>query len=201
MSKVVLVAGMCEAAPILQGADYIGVDHGAVCCMRQGIRMRKAVGDFDSITKEELAQLKQFCDVEKLPSHKNETDTEVAIETALQLGYDDIILYGGLGGRLDHEMANLHLMIYRDLPLTLMNDTNILKVLRPGTYEVEKQHTYLSFLPLEDSCISEEGVAYPLKERVLKVTDIYPLSNEINGTIARITVHYGRVLMMQCRDE
>ena len=181
MSKVVLVAGMCETAPVIAHADYIGVDHGAVCCMRQGIAMRKAVGDFDSITREELAQLKQYCEVEKLPSHKNETDTEVAIEAALQLGYDDIILYGGLGGRLDHEMANLHLMIYRELPLTLMN-------------------TYLSFLPLEDSCISEEGVAYPLKERVLKVTDIYPLSNEINGNIARITIHYGRVLMMQCRD-
>lgn len=184
----------------MEHADYIGVDHGAVCCMRQGIAMRKAVGDFDSITKEEFEQLKQFCEVEKLPSHKNETDTEVAIEAAMQLGYEDIILYGGLGGRLDHELANVHLMIYRDLPLTLMNDTNILKVLHPGTYEVEKQHTYLSFLPLEDSCISEEGVAYPLKERVLKVTDIYPLSNEINGRIAKITVHYGRVLMMQCRD-
>ena len=162
MSKVVLVAGMCETAPVIAHADYIGVDHGAVCCMRQGIAMRKAVGDFDSITREELAQLKQYCEVEKLPSHKNETDTEVAIEAALQLGYDDIILYGGLGGRLDHEMANLHLMIYRELPLTLMNDTNIIKV--------------------------------------LKVTDIYPLSNEINGNIARITIHYGRVLMMQCRD-
>ena len=72
--------------------------------------------------------------MEKLPSHKNETDTEVAIEAALQLGYDDIILYGGLGGRLDHEMANLHLMIYRELPLTLMNDTNIIKVLHPVSY-------------------------------------------------------------------
>ena len=96
MSKVVLVAGMCETAPFIAHADYIGVDHGAVCCMRQGIAMRKAVGDFDSITKEELAQLKQYCEVEKLPSHKNETDTEVAIEAALRMGYDDIILYGSL---------------------------------------------------------------------------------------------------------
>ena len=44
MSKVVLVAGMCETAPVIAHADYIGVDHGAVCCMRQGIAMRKAVG-------------------------------------------------------------------------------------------------------------------------------------------------------------
>ncbi|MFQ7539067.1 MAG: hypothetical protein ACLRL6_17825 [Clostridium sp.] len=70
MSKVVLVAGMCETAPVIAHADYIGVDHGAVCCMRQGIAMRKAVGDFDSITREELAQLKQYCEVEKLPPIK-----------------------------------------------------------------------------------------------------------------------------------
>lgn len=200
MSKVVLVAGMSQRVPIFADADYIGIDHGAICCMNQNIAMRKAVGDFDSMTEGEYAQLAQYTELEQLPTHKDETDTEVAIDIALRMGYDDLILYGGLGGRLDHEMANLYLMMYRDVPLTLMNETNIVSILRPGTYEIEKKHTYLSFLPLEDSCISEEGVAYPLNKQKLKIHDIHLISNEIIGKTARITLHYGRMLMMQCSD-
>ena len=200
MSKVVLIAGRAYQVPLIEHADYYGVDHGAVCCMRQQIKMKKAIGDFDSITTDEFEELKQSTQVVRLPTHKNETDSEAAILIAVEDGYDDIILLGGLGGRIDHEMVNLHLMLYRDYPLTLMNENNAVKVLSKGTYEIEKTHKYLSFLPLEESCITEEGVAYPLDKRKLTLQDIYTTSNEILNEKACITIHYGKVLMMQCND-
>lgn len=201
MSKVVLVAGMSNTVPFLEDADYIGIDHGAVSCMQQQIPMLMAVGDFDSITESEHEQLKHYTNVKKLPAHKNETDSEVAIFHALELGYDEIILYGSLGGRIDHEMANFHLMLYRDLPITLMDEYNIVQVIKPGTYKVKKQHKYLSFLALEDSCITETGVEYPLQECKLASKDIYSISNEICDEYADVTLHYGKMLMMQSDDK
>lgn len=200
MSKVVLVAGMSQHVPILEDAHYIGVDHGAVNCMEQHITMVAAIGDFDSVTKDEWEALQTITKVHKLPSHKNETDSEEAINYAIEHGYEEIILFGGLGGRMDHELANLHLMIHRDLPIILMDEHNIVRVLKPGTYIIPKQHTYLSFLALEKSCITETGVAYPLIERELLPSDIYSVSNEFMDEEAHVTVHYGRVLMMQCDD-
>lgn len=200
MPKVVLVAGRAYQIPLIEHADYYGVDHGAICCMHQQIKMKKAIGDFDSITFDELEELKKNTKVIQLPTHKDETDSEAAILIAMEDGYDEIILFGGLGGRIDHEMVNLHLMLYRDYPLTLMDENNTVKVLSKGTYEVEKTHRYLSFLPLEESCITEEGVAYPLDKRKLSLQDIYTTSNEIVNEKARIIIHYGKVLMMQCND-
>ena len=132
-----LVAGLAKHIPIIEGMDYIGVDYGAVCCLRQKLPLVLAVGDFDSTTKEELDALKKNCKVHQLPIQKNETDSEEAIRCAMELGYDEIILYGGLGGRLDHELANLHLLLYRDLPLTLMNEHNVMKVLAGQLYDSE----------------------------------------------------------------
>lgn len=200
MSKAVLVAGRAHRIPFIENADYYGIDRGAVCCLRQKIKMKKAIGDFDSVTAEELKELKQNTQVIKLPAHKNETDSEAAILMAMEDGYEEIILFGGLGGRIDHELVNFYLMLYRGYPLTLMDENNVIKVLSSGTYEIEKTHTYLSFLPLENSCITEEGVAYPLKQRTLTLQDIYTTSNEIIHDKASVTIHYGRVLMMQCND-
>ena len=48
MSVIVLVSPLSRQVPLLEGADYAGVDAGALCCMRQGIPMVFAIGDFDT---------------------------------------------------------------------------------------------------------------------------------------------------------
>lgn len=201
MSKVILVAGMSQKIPVIEGYDYIGIDHGAISCINQEIPMVCAVGDFDSVSEEEKQQIQKKTSMLPLPAHKNETDTEVAVEEAMQRGYEEIILYGGLGGRIDHELANLYLIMHRKLPITLMNEQNRIKRLEPGVYKIEKSsYTYLSFLALCDSCISESGVAYPLDHCDISNQDIFTVSNEIIEQEALITIHHGSVLMIETRD-
>ena len=195
-----LVAGMCQHVPFMEGYDYVGIDKGALICVKQGISMICAVGDFDSVTCEEKQMIEAHTSILPLPEQKNETDTEVALSYAIKHKYETIILYGGLGGRIDHELANLYLLMNRDLPVILMNEQNRIQVLHPGSYQIKKEYTYLSFLALEDSCISESNVAYPLTKRRLTTQDIYPISNEIMNEYANITLHEGRVLMIEAND-
>lgn len=201
MSKVILVAGMSQTIPVIEGYDYIGIDHGAISCIEQRIPMICAVGDFDSVSEEEKTKIQEKTRMLPLPAHKNETDTEVAVAEAIKRGYDEIILYGGLGGRIDHELANLYLIMHRNLPVILMNEQNRIRRLEPGSYKVEKSdYTYLSFLALCDSCISESGVAYPLDHCDITSQDIFTVSNEIIEQAAQITLHHGSVLMIETRD-
>ena len=53
MSLIVLVSPLSAQVPLLEGADYAGVDAGALCCLRQGIPMVFAIGDFDTAGSEQ----------------------------------------------------------------------------------------------------------------------------------------------------
>lgn len=196
-----LVAGMAKRIPVLDDVDVAGIDRGALIALRQGISLVCAIGDFDSISREEFHEIQAACPVEKLPAHKNETDSEQGILYALEHGYEEIILYGGLGGRMDHTLANLYLMMHRDLPLILMDEHHYIQKLNEGTHRVPKRFRYLSFLALEQAVISEMNVAYPLDHQAISPSDIYPVSNEILQDHAIITIHQGSVLMIQCEDE
>lgn len=196
-----LIAGMANTIPVLPDMAYVGIDKGALIALRQHIPLICAIGDFDSITKEEREEVEAYCPIVVLPTHKNETDSEQGIFYALAHHYEEIILYGGLGGRMDHTLANLYLLMHRDLPLILMDETHHIQKLKKGSYEIPKRFPYLSFFALEDTIISEQQVAYPLDHQVLTPADIYGISNEFLTDIAQITIHEGSVLMIQCMDE
>ena len=97
-------------------------------------------------------------------------------------------------------IANLSLLIHRNLPLILMEAKNRIRVLHQGLYKIKKEYTYLSFIPLKESIISEQGVAYPLERKKLFKEDIYAISNEIVDEYALITIHEGSVLMIEAKD-
>lgn len=196
-----LIAGLAKQIPYRNDCEYIGIDRGALIAIRQGIPLKCAIGDFDSVSEQERTEISNNCPIVVLPSHKDETDTEQGIVYAQEQGYEELILYGGIGGRLDHTLANVYLLTNRELPFTLMDEHHEIKVLKKGIYQIPKRFTYLSFLALEDSVITETGVAYPLYERKLTTKDIYPISNEITDEYADVIIHYGRVLMIQCEDE
>lgn len=201
MSGVILVAGMAKHVPCITGYDVIGIDYGAMICLQNNVSMVVAIGDFDSTSDSEYDLLQQHCEIVKLPAHKNETDTEAAILYALSKGYDDLVLCGALGGRMDHALANLYLMMHRNYPLTIIDEQNRMRCIGPGTYHIKKEdYTYISFLPIEECIITETGVAYPLDHQTIFMQDIYSISNEIIDQEATIELHQGRMIMMETKD-
>lgn len=192
-----LLAGLCKQVPAFE-LPLIGIDRGAVTAMRLGCELLAAIGDFDSICDDELLELKAYTKVIQLNTHKNETDSEAAINYARSLGYDEIILYGGLGGRIDHELINLSLLVNQS-NITLMNERNRIRLIDFGTYHQQRDYHYLSFMPLEECVITLKGVAYPLDHCIVHPWDTFTTSNEIIDE-AEIIVHQGRLLMIECDD-
>jgi len=176
--------------------DIMGVDAGAAYCLRHHLKMICACGDFDSIDQETLTQVKQVTQVYEYPVHKDQPDSQLAIEKALELGYTEIFVYGALGGRYDHHHANL-VLAYLHPEVTILDHDHWIKCFEKGPHLIKKEsHEKLSVFTLESCVISLSDVEYPLDHYELKMSSILGLSNTFKSEAASLIVHQGKVLVI-----
>ncbi len=178
----------------MDGADYIGVDAGVLHLLGQGIMPVLAVGDFDSMTSAQLEQIKNSIDIEKEPVMKAETDSQLALMLAKERGYEQIILAGAFGGRIDHTIANLRLMEYQDPSLILWDEGQIAFCLKSGVHALKNEYRNVSFFALEPTVLSLHGFLYPLEKRRIVPGDIYTISNSILDEEGTVIIESGSVL-------
>lgn len=197
MKKALLITPMSKNIIHYDSYDYIGVDSGALLLMEENIPMCFAVGDFDSMTEDEFQRLQGTCQIIQHPVQKNETDSELAISLCEKKGYDEIVLYGALSGRIDHTLANIRLLMYRYPRLVLLDEHQKITVLSKGEHVIKKTYTHVSFFALEDTIITLEGFAYPLYKESITVKDIFCVSNSIVHEQAKVTLDKGKVLCVQ----
>jgi thiamine pyrophosphokinase len=187
---------------------WIGADAGALALASAGIRMKFAVGDFDSVSEEELETIKQYADeVTVFPPEKDETDFELAIRQAKEIKADEIAVYGVTGGRLDHELINIQ-MLYRLLDSfsrsIIIDRQNSVQMHRPGTYHIEQDqnYRYISFLSFSEQVtgLTLTGFKYPLTDAGIQWGGTLSISNELvaqTGTYSFVT---GIVIMIKSKD-
>jgi thiamine pyrophosphokinase len=202
--SVVLVCSQATKEEVSKiTGPFIGVDRGAYLLATLKQTMIVAVGDFDSVATSDMTLIERWSKkTMRLNPHKNETDTEVALTYALQQGFNDVLIVGGLGGRFDHSFANVMLLLRHHQEGCVLQDTHQrIQVLTPGVYDIQKYHfKYLSFFTLQAAVFSASGVKYPFVQKKLLLGDIDAISNEIIDKQARIVVQEGLIVMMQTRD-
>lgn len=175
--------------------DVIGVDAGAAYAISHHLKLICAVGDFDSIAPEILKDLKLQCPVFQFPPQKDQPDSQLAVEKALEIGYDEITMYGALGGRYDHHHANL-VLAYLHHEVTLIDEQHWIKGFGPGVYGIKKEsHEKLSVFTFESAVISLFNTEYPLDHYPIDGKTILGLSNTFLSKEVILTVHMGRVLI------
>jgi thiamine diphosphokinase len=199
-TSVAIILKRCESIPAAE--NYIGVDKGALTLARNGKRMLLAIGDFDSVEESDLAYIKEYSDMLlQLNPIKDDTDSEAAVMYAIEKGYQKIHLYGGLGGRLDHAMINLRLVSRFPETVYLHDQNNFIYSLAEGVHSIDKRdYTYISFFTEDKATISLEGLKYPLDKQQLTNKDTYTTSNEILEDRGIVTVHAGKVTVIQSKD-
>ena len=199
-TSVAIILKRCTRIPSAE--NYIGVDKGALTLARNGKRMLLAIGDFDSVEESDLAYIKEYSDtLLQLNPIKDDTDSEAAVMYAIEKGYQKIHLYGGLGGRLDHAMINLRLVSHFPETVYLHDQNNFIYSLAEGVHSIDKrEYTYISFFTEDKATISLEGLKYPLDKQQLTNKDTYTTSNEILEDRGIVTVHAGKVTVIQSKD-
>ena len=101
----VICAGDVGKLVIPTGSFIICADGGLAHAKAQGVTPDLIVGDFDS-----LGKIPQGENVRVHPVAKDETDSFLAVDYALERGCTEFLIYGGLGGRFDHTLANVQLL-------------------------------------------------------------------------------------------
>ncbi len=159
------------------------------------------IGDNDSWKEEYPKDIK----VIKCPAEKDYTDTEKCIDYAIDMGYREISVYGGLGGRLDHEFSNYCLLSYaldKGVRVKLIDKYNeIWMENKPFTLTRDKKR-YISFFPYggEVKGFSVKGLKYEGENMTLKISSTLTVSNEFSDSVAEIDFKSGTLLVMLCDD-
>ncbi len=179
----------------------ISADSGYIHAKAMGIKTDILIGDFDSLEAlpDDVGEIISFS------SEKDDTDTMLAVKLALNKGFDDIIIVGGLGYRLDHTFANIQTLAYiheNGAEGFIVSDNERIFFLQTSSLRLERLDGYsLSVFSFgeELSGVTLKGVKYPLNNAA--VTNFFPIGvcNEISAEFAEIEVKSGKMLIIQSK--
>lgn len=189
---------------------WIGVDRGVVYLINKHIPVHAAFGDFDSITENEWNKVKELSKViEKFQPEKDETDMELALNWAIEQNPDSIKLFGATGGRMDHTVANLQLLLGNILkktgiPIEIIDKQNRLRLVKEGTYSIKKEeeYPYISFFPFHTNIVglTLEGFKYPLLMHNLPIHSTLCVSNELIKETGTFSFQKGILMLIRSHD-
>lgn len=153
------------------------------------------LGDFDSLTDEARGRLVTAELVEA--ADQEASDLDKALEYLLRRGAKRVTITGASGGRLDHFLANVSLLLkYADaLDIRIVEDQGSLVLLR-DTVEIEGAEGDIVSIVVFESVhgVTTEGLAWPLADATL-LPGSRGVSNWLAGASARITVREGRAFV------
>ena len=166
------------------------------------------VGDFDSVKNEALSYFKEkgMSDIHVLNPEKDDTDSECALQIALDHGADHIIIIGATGTRIDHVLGNISLLgkaMSEGKMAELLDTHNRIRMIN-NELEIEKNKQYGKYVSIIPVCknnkITLEGFKYPLKDYTFEGFNTLGISNEIVDDIAKITVNEGQYIVIESKD-
>ena len=208
MTKIALFAGGTIDSFQMDFDIFIGVDRGSLFLIEQGICPDLSVGDFDSVSEEELALIcSQSKEVLQAQPEKDDTDLELAVKAVFARSPQaQVTIFGAFGGRLDHTLANIFLPSDPEITpymqqIRLYSAQNELSYCPQGRHEIKPVAgmNYLAFMPVSNSQLTIEGAKYPLNESNYFFKKVYA-SNEFIDEPVFLECQSGYVIVIYSKD-
>lgn len=188
----------------------MAADRGLDFFRETGLTPDIADGDFDSVSSEGKIYLKSLSHTQiiQLQPEKDDTDTQSALNLAIQRGAKNVLILGATGGRMDHLLGNLGLLALgkmKGVKVSLADEQNYICLVNSGKMlQKEKQFgKYVSFFPVGGDVegLTLKGFKYSLNGYHLTVADGgLTVSNEIQESQAEVSYTKGSLLMVMSRD-
>ncbi len=186
-----------------KGDLVVAADSGYKNAEKLGVKPSVVVGDFDSMPECEIPSDAQ---VIKLPCEKGVTDAQAAVQIALDEGARDIVVIGGLSGRLDHTISSFALterLLSLGVRAVMTDGGSRVRFLRSSSELIGKSDfDYISVLAADEKVkgVTLHGCKYPLKNATLYRAHQFAVSNVITGNCALIEVKKGGVYVIESRN-
>ena len=181
----------------------IAADGGSRHARTLGLHVDVLIGDLDSLEAAQVEQLRvDGVQVVTHPPDKDETDLELALLHARQLGAMDIVVLGAVGSRLDMTLANVMLLLHPDLRparVALWHGRDTVFVLHPPGGEFPAHAgDGVSLIPLDGDAagVRTTGLAFPLNGETLRRAAARGVSNVVADAPARVYLERGALLVV-----
>lgn len=192
---------------IISDSDIIiCADKGAELMYRFGKLPDYIIGDLDSISEEALNFfIDNNVSIEKYPVKKNESDTELAIDKAIELKPEKITIIGATGSRLDHTIASVFLLIKplnAGIPSTIVDEHNEIYLVSEKLKLNGTQDEFISVIPVTNEIkgVDISGFEYPVEDGIISFGSSLGISNRFKGHSGTISLSEGLLLVIKSRD-
>lgn len=178
----------------------ISADAGYLHANEYGFKTDLLVGDFDTL--DDASQKDFDGEVIRFKVEKDDTDTMLAARIAIEKGYDEIYIFGALGGRFDHMFANLQTLNFiasNNCTGSIVSGNEFITLLNPGRYDFEKKEGYtFSVFAFSEKAVGvcEKGFKYSLDDAEISFDFPIGVCNEITCDKGVISFEEGRILIV-----
>lgn len=184
-----------------------------ICCdggtryvFAEGILPHYILGDLDSSSSEII----QFFDQKKVifkkfPEKKDETDMELCIDFAISLNVTEILIFGAIGTRFDHSLANANILMKAlnyNILAKIINENNEIILINNEIEVIGEKGDLVSLLPLSTNVtgVTTEGLFYPLNNYTLEIGKALGISNVMLNQKAKVSIKNGYLFVIKAKD-
>ena len=158
------------------------------------------IGDFDSHERPENAE----CEVIVLPVVKDDTDTIYAVKEAMKRGFDDFVLIGSTGGRIDHTLGNIYALLMlanAGRHAEIIDDCSRTRIISAGeTVHIKYGCKFFSLINITGVAkgIKIRNAKFNLEDSEIKSEYQYGISNEVlsRENDAEVYLREGNLLLV-----
>ncbi|WP_427338559.1 thiamine diphosphokinase [Caloranaerobacter sp. DY30410] len=201
MENFNIIKRLCEDVDLVVCADG-----GADLVVKAGCIPDIVIGDLDSIEKNTFSKLKDYkVKFIKFPTKKDKTDTELSINYVIEEGFNEIVLVGVTGTRLDHTLANIFLLyslLQRGVKATIIDDHNEIFITKDELFIYKDDKKYVSIIPFNGDLlgVTLKGFEYEVEKVNIKFSSTLGISNTLISDTGIIKVEDGICLVIKSID-
>ena len=197
--------GIEKVMSVMKDCDILlCADHGADHALSYGLVPDCIIGDMDSIDPGSVSAVKSS-EIIVTPAEKDYTDTDLAVEKAIESGCDRIDVLCATGLRSDHAIANIRLLLRMEthgVKGRIIDDENTIYLCTDKVTFKGMTGKTVSFISLDCSTtgITLDGFKYPLNDFEAGLSWVSGISNIIISDNASVTIKRGSLLVFEIED-
>lgn len=180
-------------------STLICADGGANSALKMNLIPDYIIGDLDSISNEAIRKFKNTSRIIRI-KRQNDTDVEKSIKHALKLKFNETLLMGVTGNRLDHTFCNLGIVIkfFPRIKIALIAENSYLKPYTGDTLLKTCLGETVSIYGLDKRTkIISKGLKYELKNISLPFGEKESTSNVVKGSEVKLEISNGVVFVIR----
>ncbi|MDY3928237.1 MAG: thiamine diphosphokinase [Clostridia bacterium] len=182
-------------------SDYIiCADGGYKHCKALGIKPAVLIGDMDSIGDNDYDG-----EIINLPIRKDFTDSEVCIKFILLKDFEEILMFGFIGTRMDHTVTNILLLkqiAEAGKKAHIIDEHNDIMIAGTENIIYGKKGDLISIIPVSGNLcgVTTNGLSYPLSDETLVLGESRGVSNFMTSNKCQININSGMGIIVKARD-